>query len=250
MSSVFMGSLMSAAEVLPVTGHNLQIKRNGRQLLKVDSIVLGDVGCSVIVGPNGAGKSLLVRSLCDLQPTDEGHVEWAGVKPDGARRHRVGLLLQRAVLLRRSAIGNLTYALRLSGHDRPSARQVATELLSQAGLESIGHVAAHRLSGGEQQRLALARALALNPDMLFLDEATANVDPASTLVIEQQLKQAIASGLSVVMISHDLGQVKRLADEVVLMHKGEIVEQSGKSQFFEHTHNPVTRRWLSGDILV
>lgn len=245
-----MGNTFSAADVLPVTGHNLLINRNGRQLLNVDSIVLGEVGCTVIVGPNGAGKSLLVRSLCYLQPIDQGRVEWAGLEPDRARRHRVGLLLQRAVLLRRSALSNLTYALRLSGHDRYSARHKATELLAQAGLESIGHVAAHRLSGGEQQRLALARALALNPDMLFLDEATANVDPASTLVIEQQLKRAIASGLSVVMISHDPGQVKRLADEVVLMHKGEIVEQSSKSHFFEHTHNPVTRRWLSGDILV
>ena len=245
-----MDSNLSAQSVLPICGVDLQIGRGGRRLLQIASVTLGEVGCTLIVGPNGAGKSLLVRTLCALQAVDQGQVKWAGIAPDVHRRHRVGLLLQRPVLLRRSALHNLIYVLNLSGHNRAEAKRLATELLAQAGLEAIAHVAAHRLSGGEQQRLALARALALNPDMLFLDEATANVDPASTLVIEQQLKQATQAGLSVVMVSHDIGQVKRLADEVLLMHNGEIVEQSSKAHFFEHTHNLTTRRWLAGEILV
>ena len=245
-----MDSNRLAMTVLPICGTDLAISRGGRNLLQIASITLGDVGCTVIVGPNGAGKSLLVRSLCALQAVDRGQVKWAGVAPDSDRRHRVGLLLQRPVLLRRSALHNLIYALHLCGHSRTDAKRLATRQLEQAGLEAVAYVAAHRLSGGEQQRLALARALALNPDMLFLDEATANVDPASTLVIEQQLKLAIQSGLSVVMVSHDIGQVRRLADEVLLMYNGEIVEQSSKSHFFEHTHNLTTRRWLAGEILV
>lgn len=245
-----MDSLRPASSVLPIAGNDLMISRRGRRLLQIASVTLGEVGCTVIVGPNGAGKSLLVRALCALQAVDQGQVKWAGLAPDAGRRHRVGLLLQRPVLLRRSALNNLIYTLRATGHSRKSAKQFALDLLAKAGLEAVEQVAAHRLSGGEQQRLALARALALNPDMLFLDEATANVDPASTLVIEQQLKQAIDSGLSVVMVSHDIGQVKRLADEVLLMHNGEIVEQSSKSHFFEHTHNKITRRWLAGEILV
>ena len=245
-----MDSDLSAQAVLPICGIDLQISRGGRRLLQIASVTLGEVGCTLIVGPNGAGKSLLVRSLCALQVVDQGQVKWGGAAPDLHRRHRVGLLLQRPVLLRRSALQNLIYVLHLSGHNRAVAKRLAAELLAQAGLDAVAHVAAHSLSGGEQQRLALARALALNPDMLFLDEATANVDPASTLVIEQQLKLATQSGLSVVMVSHDIGQVKRLADEVLLMHNGEIVEQSSKSHFFEHTHNPTTRRWLAGEILV
>lgn len=245
-----MDSTSEAQTVLPIRGIDLQISRGGRRLLQIDAITLGEVGCTLIVGPNGAGKSLLVRTLCALQAVDQGQVEWAGLAPDSHRRHRVGLLLQRPVLLRRSALHNLIYVLRLCGHSRADAQLHASRQLVQAGLEAVGDVAAHRLSGGEQQRLALARALALNPDMLFLDEATANVDPASTLVIEQQLKLAIQSGLSVVMVSHDVGQVKRLADEVLLMHNGEIVEQSSKSHFFEYTHNLTTRRWLAGEILV
>jgi len=240
----------STGAVLPISGSQLRITRRGRRLLQIASITLGEVGCSVIVGPNGAGKSLLVRTLCALQLADHGHVQWAGLAPDSRRRHRVGLLLQRPVLLRRSALHNLVYALRLTGLSRFQANENAMQQLALAGLESVGHVPAHKLSGGEQQRLALARALALNPDMLFLDEATANVDPASTLVIEQQLKLGIESGLSVVLVSHDIGQVRRLADEVLLMHNGELIEQSSKSHFFEHTRNPTTRRWLAGEILV
>jgi tungstate transport system ATP-binding protein len=136
------------------------------------------------------------------------------------------------------------------GMKRSVALDRAYQALDSAGLSALVDVSAERLSGGEQQRLALARALALKPDMLFLDEATANVDPASTLAIEQQLGQAIKGGLGVVFVSHDMGQVKRLADEVILMNRGELIEQSSRADFFEHTINPVTCSWLAGEILV
>ncbi|MGQ7844289.1 ATP-binding cassette domain-containing protein [Granulosicoccus sp. 3-233] len=233
-----------------VVGESLQIERAGRVLLDLPSISLGQAPCSAIVGPNGAGKSLLIRTLCDLMVPDHGRVLWAGSAPDAARRHQIGLLLQRPVLLRRSALQNLVYALRLTGLTPRQARQQAIQALQDAGLETIMHVSAQRLSGGEQQRVALARALALKPDMLFLDEATANVDPASTLVIEQQLTVAMQAGLRLVMVSHDVGQVRRLAQEVVLMHNGRIVEQSPCTIFFNQTNNPVSRRWLAGELLV
>ncbi len=236
--------------VRPVSGEALRIERAGRVLLSVPEIAFGAAGCSAIVGPNGAGKSLLVRTLCGLINADDGRVCWAGTAPDAARRHQVGLLLQRPVLLRRTAIQNITYALQTSGMDRRTAAKHACSSLDEAGLGTVMEVPSHRLSGGEQQRVALARALALKPDMLFLDEATANVDPASTLVIEQQLLGAMRAGLQVVMVSHDVGQVRRLANEVVLMHKGQIVERSPREAFFEQTNNPVSRRWLAGELLV
>lgn len=236
--------------VSAIAGETLQIQRGGRILLDLPSISLGQAACTAIVGPNGAGKSLLIRTLCGLMTADSGRVLWAGSAPDAARRHQVGLLLQRPVLLRRSALQNVVYALRLTGMTAQESKRLAICALQDAGLELIMEVPAQRLSGGEQQRVALARALALKPDMLFLDEATANVDPASTLVIEQQLSVAMQSGLRLVMVSHDVGQVRRLAQEVVLMHNGRIVEQSPCEIFFNQTNNPVSRRWLAGELLV
>ncbi len=236
--------------VSSIDGETLQIQRGGRMLLDLPSISLGQAACTAIVGPNGAGKSLLIRTLCGLMAADSGRVLWAGSAPDAARRHQVGLLLQRPVLLRRSALQNVVYALRLTGMTAQESKRLAICALQEAGLEMIMEVPAQRLSGGEQQRVALARALALKPDMLFLDEATANVDPASTLVIEQQLSVAMQSGLRLVMVSHDVGQVRRLAQEVVLMHNGRIVEQSPCEVFFNQTNNPVSRRWLAGELLV
>lgn len=241
---------MTATVASPVSGHNLLIQRAGRVLLQVASIELGGSGCTVIVGPNGAGKSLLVKTLCDLQLPDTGSVSWAGTVPDRSRRHRVGLLLQRPVLLQRTAQANLVYALRQSGLEKRLCVRAADEALELASLGAVAKVQASQLSGGEQQRLALARALLLAPDILFLDEATANVDPSSTLVIEQQLKLAIAQGLSVVMVSHDIGQVRRMADEVVLMAAGRVVEQCSSTYFFEKSANLSTRRWIAGELLV
>lgn len=236
--------------VRPVCGEALRIERAGRVLLCVPAIAFGAAGCSVIAGPNGAGKSLLVRTLCGLIKVDGGRVCWAGTAPDAVRRHQVGLLLQRPVLLRRSAVQNIMYALQMSGMACKTAAAHAHRALDEAGLSTVKEVPSHRLSGGEQQRVALARALALKPDMLFLDEATANVDPGSTLAIEQQLLGAMHTGLQVVMVSHDVGQIRRLANEVVLMHKGRIIEQSPREAFFEQTNNPVSRRWLAGELLV
>lgn len=244
----------STAPVCPVVGENLHISRQGRELLNVSHIAFGQSeqppGCTMVVGPNGAGKSVLVRTLCDLVKPDKGSVRWAGQAPDVKRRHRVGLMLQKPVLLRRSAMANLVYALRQSGVSRREGIRISSDALDQAGLAQIADVQALRLSGGEQQRLALVRALLLNPDILFLDEATANVDPASTYVIEQQLRSAIANGLSVVMVSHDQGQVKRLGEYIVLMDKGRVLDHAGADEFFARARNSTAGRWIAGELLV
>lgn len=236
--------------VSSITGERLKIERSGRLVLNIPQVQLGQFKSTAIVGPNGAGKSLLVKSLSALLVPDSGVIKWNSTPADNNRRSRVGLLLQRPVLLNRTALKNLTYALRAAGVDRQQAVEQARMALETAGLGAVVDVSAQRLSGGEQQRLALARALALKPDMLFLDEATANVDPASTQAIEEQLKRAVNDGLTIVFVSHDMGQVKRMADEVILMHQGQIVEQSLRVDFFEHTVNPITRAWLAGEILL
>lgn len=243
-----------STSVCPVSARNLSLSRAGRELLAVTSVDFGTPDslpcCTVIVGPNGAGKSVLVRALCNLLAPDSGQVEWAGRAPDAARRHRVGLMLQKPVLLRRSAQANLVYALRQCGLDRKMSARASVDALKRAGLVHISHVQAHRLSGGEQQRLVLARARLLKPDILFLDEPTANVDPASTLVIEKQLQEAVSEGLNVVLISHDQGQVKRMADRVLLMHQGHIVEHTDRQSFYDNPSNSLTKRWIRGELLV
>jgi tungstate transport system ATP-binding protein len=165
----------------PVTATDLSVVRGGRELLFIPRIELGGVhnsmACTVIVGPNGAGKSVLIRILCALLKPDTGTISWAGSAPDAKRRHKVGLLLQKPVLLKRSASANLVYALRHTGIDRKTSMLRSDQALLEAGLGDIRDVPANRLSGGEQQRLALTRALLLEPEILFLDEPTANVDP-------------------------------------------------------------------------
>jgi len=199
--------------ITEISGEGLIIERDGRRLLDVSRIVLGAHPCSVVIGPNGAGKSILVKTLCNLMSADQGTVLWNTRAPDRQRRLRVGLLLQRPVLLGRSARDNIVYALKAAGESPADVQQLAEQALHGAGLSATSAVPARQLSGGEQQRLALARALSLNPDILFLDEATANVDPQSTAAIEAQLKQSIERGLRLVMVSHDLGQVRRMGDQ-------------------------------------
>ena len=240
----------TAPEVTEITGLDLIIERDNRRLLDVSKITLGHYPCSVIIGPNGAGKSILVKSLCNLIKPDRGVVLWNTGPPTREQRLRVGLLLQRPVLLGRSARDNIVHALKASGESHRVARQRAEDALRDAGLDATSAVPARQLSGGEQQRLALARALSLNPDILFLDEATANVDPQSTAAIESALRRSIDQGLKLVMVSHDLGQVRRMAHEVIMMNHGKIAEQRDAVGFFDAPRSSAAKAMLSGELVI
>lgn len=251
---------MSGPSLLPLKGHNLSVVRNGRAVLSINEVSVGSAPCTAIIGPNGAGKSLLLRTLGGLLTPDAGRVTWGGapaLKPDQSlnkeqrdRRLSVGFVSHRPALLARSARHNLEYALRARGTVGAAAREKAVEALENAGLSAIVNTPAQRLSAGEQQRLALARALALEPAILLLDEPTASVDPVSTAPIEAMLKHATTQGCRIVIVSHDLHQVKRLADEVLLMNQGELVEQQAVLPFFNAPISPVARSWVAGELLV
>ena len=244
-----MSSKAGSSTMLPITASQLRIKRGERLLLGIDELsVSGE--CTAIIGPNGAGKSLLIKTLASLQAADSGTVLWAGSQPRQVDRRQVGLLLQRPVLLRRSALANIVYALRAAGVPSSRAREQAMSALDQAGLHALAASPAKVLSGGEQQRLALARALALSPEVLFLDEPTASVDPISTQSIELMLKSATSDGCTTVLVSHDLGQVRRLAQHVILMVKGGIVEHSPVSRFFDNPKSAQGRAYLAGELLL
>lgn len=203
---------------------------------------------TIILGPNGAGKSLTLR-LCHglIRPT-AGRVIWGGPGAAQAPR-RQAMVFQRPVMLRRSAAANVDYALSLTGLDRRARRARLVEALEATGLKALARRPARVLSGGEQQRLALARAWALKPDVLFLDEPTASLDPAATRAVEEIVDAFHAYGAKIVMTTHDLGQARRLSDEVIFLHRGRLVERAPAEQFFSAPQSSEARAFIRGELL-
>jgi tungstate transport system ATP-binding protein len=197
---------------------------------------------TVILGANGAGKSVLMRLMHGLLTPTEGKVCWSGENP---RRHQA-MVFQRPVMLRRSALANVVYALKVAGV--VDAQRVARAALEEVGLAHLAHRSARVLSGGEQQRLALARAWALHPEVLFLDEPTASLDPGATREIEALIRAFDAAGTKVVMATHNLGQARRLGDEVLFLHQGRLVERTPVDQFFAKPASPEAAAFIKGEL--
>ena len=236
----------AAASILPLRIEGLVLKVHRKQLLGPLSLTLGAGPRSIILGPNGAGKSLLLR-LCHglLQPT-AGRVLWQ-VPPAEARR-RQAMVFQRPVLLRRSVAANIDYALKLrSVADRDRADQVAAAL-EATGLAALAHQPARSLSGGEQQRLALARAWAVQPEVLFLDEPTASLDPSSARAVENVITSIHRAGTKIVMTTHDLGLARRQADEVIFLHRGQLLDHQPAGAFFGFPATEEARAFLAGNL--
>lgn len=244
-------NLAGAASVLPISGECLTVLRSGRRILDAADLSLGTTpGTTIILGPNGAGKSVLIRVLCGLLAPDRGTVTWGGTPPDRARMTKIGLVFQKPVLLRRSARANIEYAMAVTGTPKDAQRELADEALHRAGLAHLGDTDARVLSSGEQQRLTLARALATEPDILVLDEPAANLDPASTAAIETVLGGIRKAGTPIVLITHDLGQARRLADDVVFLHKGRIKERTRAAEFFVRPKSPEAQAYINGEIVL
>jgi tungstate transport system ATP-binding protein len=203
---------------------------------------------TVLIGPNGSGKTTLLRTAMGLLAPSRGHVSWGG--REDMPPFRRAIVFQRPAMLRRSALGNLRYALTAAGVPRSSRAERAAELMTLVGLNGLEPRPARRLSGGEQQRLALARALARDPDLLLLDEPTASLDPAATKAIEDLVRAITARGVKVVMSTHDLGQAHRVSGEIALMHRGRVVECAPADTFFNSPHTDEARRFIAGELLV
>jgi tungstate transport system ATP-binding protein len=234
--------------VLPIQASSLVMERGGRRIINDVGLGIAGGGVSVIMGPNGAGKSVLLRLLTGLIEADSGIVTWAGSRPDRARASAVGMVFQKPVLLRRSAQANVRYAL----HDGMLAERNrrALDALARAGLKHLADAPARLLSGGQQQRLAIARALAPDPEVLMLDEPCANLDPAATAAIEALIGDARTRGTKVVLVTHDVAQAKRVADDITFIHDGRIEEQSPAGEFFNNPASHASRAYLDGRLLV
>ncbi|HXH02853.1 MAG TPA: ATP-binding cassette domain-containing protein [Candidatus Competibacteraceae bacterium] len=221
---------------------------NGKVLLADISFTLQAGGASFILGPNGAGKSLLLRLCHGLLVPSGGEIRWQGPAAAEAPRHQT-MVLQHPVLLSRSVAANVDYALRLRGLPRALRHARVAEALQRVGLLPLARRPARVLSGGEKQRLALARAWALRPQVLFLDEPTASLDPAATRAVEEVIRDIRDQGIKVVMTSHDLAQARRLADEVLFLHHGRLLEQAAAQAFFSEPRSAEGRAFLRGELL-
>lgn len=232
---------------LPLEVRALGYGVNGTTLINDLELTLASEGITVLMGPNGAGKSVLLRLLHGLLQPTAGVVLWRGLANSKATRMRQALVFQRPVLLRRSVVANVAFALKLSTHPQPPA---AMALLSKVGLAERARQPARLLSGGEQQRLAMARALALQPKVLFMDEPTASLDPASAFAIEQIAKAANQTGTKIVWVTHDLGQAQRMADDVVFLHHGRVTEHTEASSFFSAPSSNEAQDYVNGRLVL
>lgn len=243
--------MTAPASILPLEVSKLVYEAGGERLLHDISFRLTAGTRTVLLGPNGAGKSLILR-LCNglLTPT-MGTVRWGGeVRGDPARQRRhQAMVFQRPVLLRRSVRGNVEHALKLHRVPRRQRRARADLALAQTGLAELGDRPARALSGGEQQRLTLARAWATTPQVLFLDEPTANIDPAATRAIETLIDGFHAAGAKIIMTTHDLGQAQRVADEILFIHHGRLLEHTPADRFFAAPATPEAQAFVKGELL-
>lgn len=233
--------------LLPVCLEAVEFKAGGEPLINDLSLTLLENERTVVMGPNGSGKTLLLRLMHGLIEPTAGRVLWAGVGLTTGMRRRQAMVFQKPVLLRRSVAANIDFALSLVGRMNDENR---AELLDRVGLGALGNRPARKLSGGEQQRLALARALAFNPDVLFLDEPTASLDPGSAQMIEDVMHWAHLRGTKVILVTHDIGQARRLADDVVFLHHGCLAEHTSAEKFFDNPQSQAAQDFLAGRIVL
>ena len=243
--------MTAISTILPLEVSDLVYEAGGERLLHDISFRLSAGSRTVLLGPNGAGKSLILRLCHGLLTPTMGAVRWGSevrADPARARRHQA-MVFQRPVLLRRSARANVEHTLKLQRVARRERRARADLALAQTGLAELGDRPARALSGGEQQRLTLARAWATTPQVLFLDEPTANLDPAATRAVETLIDGFHAAGTKIVMTTHDLGQAQRMADEILFIHHGRLLEQTPAGRFFAAPATPEAQAFVKGELL-
>lgn len=233
--------------ILPLIVENASVRRRGKVLVGPLDLQLADGDISIVMGPNGAGKTSLLKLLHGLLHPSTGTVTWAC--PLAEARARQAFVFQAPVLLRRNVRDNIALPLMLRGVPRTRARARADDWAERVGLGGFSARRAQDLSGGERQKLALARALICEPEMLFLDEPTANLDGRATREIETILAAAVTAGTRILMATHNIGQARRLANDVIFLYRGRIHEQNRASRFFAAPQTREAAAFLKGDIV-
>jgi tungstate transport system ATP-binding protein len=232
---------------LPIVLQDVSVSTGRVTVLDRISISFSSGAPTVLIGPNGSGKSTLIRIAMGLISPSAGRITWGGL--DEAKGQRLAMVFQRPVMLRRTVAANVAYALAFDDRRVPRSTQIQ-QLLKRVDLAALADRPARRLSGGEQQRLALARALARNPEVLFLDEPTANLDPASTRAVEDVVRSVAASGVKIVMATHDLGQARRLAGDIIFLARGRVMEHTPADRFFTGSKTTEATAFLRGELVI
>ncbi len=238
------------APILPLSAIGLSYGTAAGTWVGPLELTIGGGGVTVVLGPNGAGKSVLLRLLHGLLAPTGGAVVWNGRPLDRETRLRQAMVFQDPVVLRRTVAANLRYALRIHGYRGDELKTQVEDWLARAGLARLARRPATVLSGGEKQRLAVARALCSAPEVLFLDEPTANLDGASIVAIEGLLRAARDLGTKLILVTHDINQARRIADDVVFMVGGRVHERAPATEFFGAPQTPEARAFIDGRIVL
>jgi tungstate transport system ATP-binding protein len=231
--------------VFPLELNEVCFVSGGQRIIERVSLAIDGRVRTIILGANGAGKSVLMRLMHGLLTPTSGEIRWCGRAERAAAQ---AMVFQRPVMLRTTAIANVAYGLKLAGVGKEERLARAADALDKVGLAHIAGRPARVLSGGEQQRLALARAWALRPQILFLDEPSASLDPGATQEVERVIGEIAASGCKIVMSTHNLGQARRLADEIIFLHHGRVVEYTPASVFFTAPRSPEAASFMKGEL--
>jgi len=232
--------------LLPIEHRSVSFHKSGICLIDRVSFKINSKGITVILGPNGAGKSILLRLMHGLETPNEGQVLFKGVVADEKIRRKQAMVFQNAILLRRSVIENMSFVANLQ---KPEKSSNLLELLEEVGLSDKQHMPARRLSGGEKQRLSLARALVCRPELLLLDEPTASLDPYSVQMIETILFKLQHQNTKIIFITHDLNQARRLAEDIIFIHKGRLEAFQPVDTFFEKPESDFAQAFISGRLI-
>ena len=233
--------------IFPLSIHDLRFVPNGREVLAGVDLELGEEGITLVLGPNGAGKSVLLRTICGLIEPSSGSMAWGGV---GGTRPQQGvtMVFQRPMMLRMGVLDNVVLGLKPLGVARAERRRRGLEMLERVGLADRAGDSARQLSGGEQQRLALARAWLTKPRLLLLDEPTASLDPSASAAVERIIREIRTDGTRILMVTHNLGQATRLGDDIVFMAGGRVCEHTPVRAFFARPRSEEARLFIQGEL--
>ena len=238
-------------ELFPLTVENLVLDVKGKKLINNLSFTCEANGITALMGPNGAGKSLTLRLLHNLIKKTSGTIRWNDVTDKKQIQNAQAMVFQKPVLLRRSVTENLRYNLNVKNiKNKTEQDKLIDEALIKAGLQDQANSPARLLSGGEQQKLAMARALMDNPSILFLDEPTASLDPNATLVIEDLIKEADSKGTKIILVTHDIGQANRLAEEIIFLNQGQVSEQGPAKELVANPQSKPAQQYFAGEIVI
>ena len=225
-----------------LTVNNLNLNIGNKSLLKNLSFEILNKKITVIMGPNGSGKSLCLKLIGGLLKPTSGFIIFNN-------KQVIGYVPQNVVFLRRNVYQNLTYSLKIISLSKNIIQRRVSEIIDICDISHLFEISARKLSVGQQQLIAILRALIMKPKLLLLDEPCSNLDPHFTKIIEDILKQAKKDGMKIILVTHDLNQAKRLSDDIIFIHKGNIYEHTQRKEFFIKPLSQQAKDYIKGRLI-